>query len=442
MPNRSGWVLTIHLLLRKATWSITEGVIFLTVIRKFRSALVAAFVALGLLCGGAIVAGPAQAAAALYTPEVTWIDDATVAGNGTVVIDTASALVQGFSPGQTLSYRVATSENVVLGQLSLIIGDSGEIDFVGATPGSKVFLQMIGGEWTFSEHLIPAIVGPPAVPIQSATITIDPATGNTTINLATVGAGIGSYQIIVNGDLTRPSVDVPAGSTQQITLPGLQPGTFIQVRAYGNGSGGGVMLAIKSVPERPLLDDTATKKVRVCHANSNRSEAYSDITVSVDAFLEHGHDDHEGDIFGPFTYVSDGETFNHPGNRWNEEGMGIYDNGCAIKMTPTPTETATSSPTPTETETVTPSPTATATSTATVTTTPSETPKATPSESMKSEKAVVTTSKNPGSYVDTAAPAGGSGIPPASAWLYLCSAIAAMVALLLFCRKARGAARH
>ncbi|MDQ2662095.1 MAG: LPXTG cell wall anchor domain-containing protein [Actinomycetota bacterium] len=56
--------------------------------------------------------------------------------------------------------------------------------------------------------------------------------------------------------------------------------------------------------------DNEVKKVTYCHATSSATNPYERLTTSVNAFLQSGHIDHDGDIFPAFTYVKNGTTHN------------------------------------------------------------------------------------------------------------------------------------
>lgn len=313
------------------------------------------------------------------------------------------------------------------------------------------------------EYTVPSAPVTPTTPVQSATIELEGDPLGATISLVSSGVsgrdGVGYFHIIKNGDLSGPSIPVPAGAGTVRTLAGLKAGDVVEVRVYGSGDGTGALLARAVVPNppldptptptptetTPLPDDTDTpEKVWLCHATHPRAEAYELLKVSVNVFLQAGHGQHEGDIVRPFSYVKQGVATSYAGNRWTEEGIAIFNNGCTV--IPAPTETA--EPTPTETETSTSSPTTTATSTttaspsptATATTALSETPKATPSASKTSEQAVVTTSKNPGSYVDTAVKGGDERVN--ASVLFGGAAIAALLGLLLIRSGTRESRRH
>lgn len=373
----------------------------INVIRKFRGTFIALFLTFGLLAGGVTAA---QGAAGLYTPDHSWRFSSTIVGTGGVDIDTASGLAKGFTPGQILSYRVVDSDGVVIGQTSMVIGESGSIEFEGQTPGEVLSFEMLSGAWTFSTQVVPGPVVPPA-PVQSATIAIDAATGSATVSLV----GNGSYHILVYGDLTRPA-DVVTGGSLVVNLgPGLAPGTPIQVNVYGDGSGSGQRLADAVMTVSPPVDNSTTKKVAFCHATSNRAESYVLIETSVAALFHAGHGDHEGDIVPPFTYVDKGTEVNYPGHRWDDAGIAVYSNGCTVipvsKPEPTETETAkpepaetnTADPVPTETEEAKPQPTQITTETTTVVSGVTSAKSQAPVEAREA-------GKNPGFYVETAAP--------------------------------------
>ena len=198
----------------------------------------------------------------------------------------------------------------------------------------------------------------------------------------------------------------------------------------------------------PLPDDT-DRKIGICHASHPRAEAYEPMEVPITAILV-GHGQHEGDIIPPFAYVKNGLAGGYPGNRWNEEGIAVYNNGCTVipittpspTETTTPTETAqpspseTTSPTATSTPTETTSPTASSSPTETATQVPTS---AAPSTSqavipVKSKTAVATAtvSRYPAAVVDTAVKGGGNTASPIASLLFGGAAIALLMALLLF----------
>jgi hypothetical protein len=180
----------------------------------------------------------------------------------------------------------------------------------------------------------------------------------------------------------------------------------------------------------PLPDDT-DRKIEICHATHPRAEAYEAMEVPITAILA-GHGQHEGDIIPPIAYVKNGLAGGYPGNRWNEEGIAIYNNGCTVIpiTTPPPTETTT----PTETAQPSPSETTSPTETATEAPTsaaPSTSQAAIPVKS-KTAAATTTVSRYPAAVVDTAVKGGSNTASPIALLLFGGAAVALLMALLLF----------
>lgn len=62
--------------------------------------------------------------------------------------------------------------------------------------------------------------------------------------------------------------------------------------------------------DHPSADN---KKVTLCHATGSASNPFTKIEISVNAFYNAGHIDHEGDIWEAFSYVTNGgDTVNVP----------------------------------------------------------------------------------------------------------------------------------
>lgn len=62
--------------------------------------------------------------------------------------------------------------------------------------------------------------------------------------------------------------------------------------------------------DKPSADN---KMVTLCHATGSESNPYTKITISVKAFYQAGHIDHQGDIWDAFTYTTvGGETVTVP----------------------------------------------------------------------------------------------------------------------------------
>src|SRR5690606_30524310 len=91
--------------------------------------------------------------------------------------------------------------------------------------------------------------------------------------------------------------------------------TWVQIDGYNQhfGEGGQEPVCLGKKPKpKPPVDDTETKKVTLCHATGSETNPYTAITVSVNAFLNAGHVDHEGDIWAEFTYTKHGEKITVP----------------------------------------------------------------------------------------------------------------------------------
>lgn len=317
------------------------------------------------------------------------------------------------------------------------------------------------------EYTVPSSPVTPT-PVQSAAIAFEGDPGSATISLASGGVsgldGVGYFHIILNGDLSGPSIALPAGAGTFRFLTGLKVGDVIEVRVYGSGDGTGALLARAVVPDPPVgptptptptettpLPDDTDRKIQICHATHPRAEAYESIEVSVAAILA-GHGQHEGDIIPPFAYVKQGVAGGYAGNRWTEEGIDIFNNGCTA--IPEPTETTTASPSPSTTETATANPSPSTSTTATATQSPSNTQSATstPSssstsvavpwtaEATPSESATAKVSRYPAALVDTAVKGGDERMN--APVLFGGAAIAALLGLLLIRSGPRESRRH
>lgn len=117
------------------------------------------------------------------------------------------------------------------------------------------------------------------------------------------------YRYVPTGD----SRQVPNGHefTGWLTAPPTEDGWVQYQQRTVNGD---------EVP----CDDGETKKVTLCHATSSEDNPYTQITVSVNAFLNSGHIDHDGDIYAAFSYVKHGQTINVPAN--GDTSLLQYDN--------------------------------------------------------------------------------------------------------------------
>jgi hypothetical protein len=329
-------------------------------------------------------------------------------------------------------------------------GASARVRFLN--PTTEVFESL--GEYNLSS---PVVTQPP-VPTDK-TVTFCEAIGDNSYALRTLAINVfidGGYA--ENARTIAPSFTFFVnGSTA--TFPGLN-WDEAGIAIFNNGClpVGGTPPVETPPTTDPLPDDTDTpEKVWLCHATNPRAEAYVLIKVSVNTFLHGaGHGQHEGDIVRPFSYVKQGVAGGYPGNRWNEEGIAIFENDCSVipAHTPSPTETVepteTAEPTPTETATPTqtaepsPSETTQPTETASATPTsaaPSATQEVTPSES-KTAAATAKVSRYPAAMVDTAVKGGSNTASPAAPLLFSGAAAALLMALLLFRSAGHEGRRH
>jgi hypothetical protein len=81
--------------------------------------------------------------------------------------------------------------------------------------------------------------------------------------------------------------------------------TWVQINNYNEhfGEGGQAPFCVGSQSSEP---DPNSKKVTLCHATGSGSNPYTGITVSVQAFYNAGHINHNGDIWESFTYTTVG----------------------------------------------------------------------------------------------------------------------------------------
>lgn len=342
-------------------------------------------------------------------------------------------------------------------------GDIGATETFGPAWGSTANVRFLDpvtqqfrilGDYALSSP--PPVVTPPPAPTASV-VTLCHATGDasnpyeqrTLDGEAFIAEGHGDH----SGDIIPPSLIVVRGNVAYF------PGSNWDAngQAIFNNS---CIVQVTTPTETaqptptetpttdPLPDDT-DRKIRICHATHPRAEAYEPKEVPITAILV-GHGQHEGDIIPPFPYVQDGLAGGYAGNRWDEEGIAIYNNGCTVipVTTPSPTETTTptetaqpspsetTSPTTTTTPTETTSPTASSSPTETATQVPTS---AAPSTSqaaipVKSKTAVAaaTVSRYPAAVIDTAVKGGGNTASPIALLLFGGAAIALLMALLLF----------
>lgn len=76
--------------------------------------------------------------------------------------------------------------------------------------------------------------------------------------------------------------------------------------------------------------DDETQKVPLCHATGSAENPYVFIEVSVAAFFNAGHIDHEDDIFDTFTFTKHGEEITVPA----QGDLALLANGCKVEDEP------------------------------------------------------------------------------------------------------------
>jgi hypothetical protein len=179
-----------------------------------------------------------------------------------------------------------------------------------------------------------AAAPPDPIVHQSASIALV-AGGTPVITFNSAGSNVPTdYQVLINGATDYPKVTVAADGSFKLTLPKQLPGTTVDVRVYGDGSGSGALLAHVVVPEAPVVtppaDNTNTVKIVACHATGSATNPYVRIDTSVNAFIQAGHGDHSDDIVPPGTeYVKQGVAGSIPAQNWDANGQAIFNNGCA-----------------------------------------------------------------------------------------------------------------
>jgi hypothetical protein len=186
-----------------------------------------------------------------------------------------------------------------------------------------------------------AAAPPDPIVHQSASIALV-AGGTPVITFNSAGSNVPTdYQVLINGATDYPKVTVAADGSFKLTLPKQLPGTTVDVRVYGDGSGSGALLAHVVVPEAPVVtppaDNTNTVKIVACHATGSATNPYVRIDTSVNAFIQAGHGDHSDDIVPPGTeYVKQGVAGSIPAQNWDANGQAIFNNGCELVATHEP----------------------------------------------------------------------------------------------------------
>jgi hypothetical protein len=180
----------------------------------------------------------------------------------------SGAMVHAYTKDGSLVTRLAFTD--AQGKFSVTGLTTGKYLLVVTPPYSKSALgKLYSGSVTTETAAVPvsATVGTdkpageltyaPATPAPvidpKATITLDPAKpAEAAVSLNNAASTVAvDYHVIVNGDLTRPKVTVPAGQKSDVALTGLAAQSTIQVRIYGDGKGTGTSLASATTPAAP-----------------------------------------------------------------------------------------------------------------------------------------------------------------------------------------------
>lgn len=186
-----------------------------------------------------------------------------------------------------------------------------------------------------------AAAPPDPIVHQSASIALV-AGGTPVITFNSAGSNVPTdYQVLINGATDYPKVTVAADGSFKLTLPKQLPGTTVDIRVYGDGSGSGALLAHVVVSEAPVVippaDNTNTVKIVACHATGSATNPYVRIDTNVNAFIQAGHGDHSDDIVPPGTeYVKQGVAGSIPAQNWDANGQAIFNNGCELVATHEP----------------------------------------------------------------------------------------------------------
>ena len=446
-------------------------------ITKRRFGVFSLLVALMLLAAGAFVSVPAQAA----EPNSASVS-VDIANQTITYKQSYDAPLVGFVVTDARGARNVPVPNGNVGKTETFNADWGTtVNVRYLDPVTELF-KVLGDYNLVSNETTPP---PPAPPVMGSLVStnysISCATGQpvATWTLSTTSEGPTNIRVRAQDGISIPAVFyveqtsylINGADTKVFTFPVTEPTLMFFVFSDSVDGGTRVMLyneefAVPACPSGPpvttppttdpLPDDTDTKKVQFCHATHSRAEAYELLEVSINAFLQAGHGQHEGDIVPPFSYVKQGVAGGYPGNRWNEEGIAIFNNGCTVipAHTPSPTETAEptepAEPSPTETTTPTqtaePSPSETTQPTETASAAPtSAAPSATqeviPSES-KTAAATAKVSRYPAAVVDTAVKGGGTAASSIASLFFGGAAIALLLALFLLRSTGLSGRRH
>lgn len=150
--------------------------------------------------------------------------------------------VTGLTSGQ---YLLAVTPPVARADLGKLYSGNVTAESAAVPVTASVGADKPAGDLTY------ATTAPAPVSDPKASITLDPAKPqDAAVQLDNSASTVSSdYHVIVNGDLTRAKVTVPAGQKTSVSLTSLAAKSTIEVRIYGDGTGTGARLASAVTPE-------------------------------------------------------------------------------------------------------------------------------------------------------------------------------------------------
>jgi len=162
--------------------------------------------------------------------------------------------VTGLTSGQ---YLLAVTPPVARAELGKLYSGNVTVETAAVTVTAAVGADRPAGDLTY------ATTAPAPVSDPKASITLDPAKPlEAVVQLDNSASTVSSdYHVIVNGDLTRAKVTVPAGQKTSVPLTALAAKSTIEVRVYGDGTGTGTRLASGVTPAAapaPVSDPKAS----------------------------------------------------------------------------------------------------------------------------------------------------------------------------------------
>ena len=180
----------------------------------------------------------------------------------------SGAKVQAYTRDGSKVTRTATTD--AQGKFSVTGLTSGQYLLAVTPPSSKAELgKLYSGSVTAETSAVPATATagadkpagdlsyatttPAPVSDPKAAITLDPAKpAEVVVRMDNTASTVAAdYHVIVNGDLSRPKVTVPAGQKSDVVLTGLAAKSTVEVRVYGDGKGTGTRLASATTPDSP-----------------------------------------------------------------------------------------------------------------------------------------------------------------------------------------------